>query len=197
VRPAADGRKAGVSFRSDEEAPAIVPILDATVASDRPDFAWPPAEGVKAYRVRLLVKGSNRVVWKVESAAPRLAYPEGKPGLERGKVYLWEVADAETFRAVASGEFSVATASERAQLEELAEAAKSEDRGERYLAALSYRRLHAFAEAIAVLEGLASQAPEVAAYREALAELRRQAGMTPAASPPAQDDTPIEAGPHS
>ena len=61
-------------------------------------------------------------------------------------------------------------------MEELKPLAAGDDRADVLAAALSYRRLGCYAEAIAAYERLARLAPEVAVYRERLAELYRQAG---------------------
>jgi hypothetical protein len=170
-----DGRRAGVGFRSGPEVPqAITPIFGATVTSDRPGFAWPAAEKATTYRVRLLT-GAGREAWRVEAREARLDFPAEKEPLKDGYVYRWEVTDPD-YRKVASGEFSVATASERAQLGELKALAASGDAADRYSAALAYRRLAAFAEAIAVLESLVKDRPGVEAHHRDLAELRRSAG---------------------
>jgi hypothetical protein len=119
LRPApGDGRKAGVGFHDDPDKPeATTPIFDAIVTSDRPGLAWPPAEKTETNRVKLL-SGTNRELWKVESKAPSVVFSESKEPLHTGNVYFWEVTDQD-FRKVASGKFTVATASEREQLGEL------------------------------------------------------------------------------
>jgi predicted Zn-dependent protease len=80
------------------------------------------------------------------------------------------------YRQVAEGEFTLATESERRQLDELKALAASGDRADRLSAALAYRRLAAFAEAIAAYEGLAREVPDEPAFRQALADLYRIAG---------------------
>ena len=80
------------------------------------------------------------------------------------------------FRPVATGQFMVATESELKQMEELKPLAAGDDRADLLAAALSYRRLGCYAEAIAAFERLARLAPDEAVYREELAELYRQAG---------------------
>jgi hypothetical protein len=176
LRPApGDGRKAGVGFRSGPESPpALTPILGATVASDRPGFAWPADDKATTYRFRLST-GAGREVWKAESKEPRLDFPADKGPLTAGYVYRWEVTDQD-YHEVASGEFSVPTASERGQLDELKALVASGDAADRYSASVAYRRLAAFAEALAVLESLVKDEPGVEAYRRELAELQRRAG---------------------
>jgi hypothetical protein len=185
IRPQSEGgRQAGVVFRSHgDRFPAITPIFGATVATDRPDLAWPEAKPAGASRVRLLT-GSGRELWKAESRAARLAFPKDKEPLRRGYVYHWEVTDQD-FRPIASGEFTVATASELEQMEGLRSLAASPDRADRLAAALSYRRLACFAEAIATFEALLPSSPEEPFYRTALADLYRQAGrvIDPPAAP--------------
>jgi hypothetical protein len=170
-----DSRKAGVGFRSGpEEPPAITPIFGATLANDRPAFTWPPVEGATTYRIKLL-SGAGRELWRAETKEARSAFPEGKEPLQRGYVFRWEVTDQD-FRPLASGEFSVATDSELKQLDELKALADSGDRADLLATALAYRRLGAYAEAIAIYERLAKQSPDETAYREALSELYRLAG---------------------
>jgi tetratricopeptide (TPR) repeat protein len=102
-------------------------------------------------------------------------YPAGKEALSRGYLYRWEVTDPDS-RPVVTGEFLVATESELKQMEELKPLAAGEDRADLLAAALSYRRLGCYAEAIAAFERLAKLAPDAGVYRDELAELYRQAG---------------------
>jgi hypothetical protein len=172
-----DGRKAVATLRSgNDEPPAITPIQGATVAADRPGLAWPSAKGAKGYRVKL-ISGAGRELWRAESTEPKLSYPAGKEALSLGYVYRWEVTDLD-LHPVATGQFMVATESERKQMEELKSLAAGEDRADLLAAALSYRRLGCYAEATAAFERLARLAPDAAVYREELAELYRQAGRT-------------------
>jgi hypothetical protein len=182
VRPApGDARKAGVALRAGPAAPpAITPVFGATVATDRPALAWPPTEGARRYRVKLLADGSGRELWRSEVQAPRADFPTGKEALRRGNLFRWEVTDQD-FRPVASGRFAVATAAELMQLEELKQLADSGDRADRLSAVLAYRRLGAYAEARAACERLARETPSVQAYQAELADLTRMAGL---ASPP-------------
>ena len=159
---------------SGDEPPAITPIQGATVAADRPGFAWPAAKEAKSYQVKLL-SGDGRELWRSEATGPKLDYPAGREALKRGYLYRWEVTDPAS-RPVTSGQFLVATESELKQLEELRQLAASGDRADLLAAALSYRRLGCYTEAIAAFERLAKLAPEVAVYREELADLYRQAG---------------------
>jgi hypothetical protein len=171
-----DGRKAGVGFRGGPDKPqAITPIFGATVTSDRPGLAWPPAEKAETYRVKLL-SGASRELWKVESREPRVAFPEGREPLQPGYVYRWEVTDQD-FRKVASGEFTAATASERQQIEVLKELGRSGDRADRLSIAMAYRRLGAYDEAIAAYEGLARESPEDSTLLQGLDDLQRIAGL--------------------
>ena len=185
LRPApADARRAAAVFRSTNRAnPAITPIFGATVASDRPSLAWPAAQGVASYRVRLIVQGSEREIWKGETKEPRAEFPGDKPALQRGYLYTWKVTDPD-FRPVVEGEFGVATESDLKQMAE-AKAAETGDRADRLAAALSYRRLGAYAEALQALERLAADSPDEPGYREMLAELRAVAGR-PAPTTPAR-----------
>ncbi len=177
-----DARKAAAVFRSKgESAPAVVPISGSTVASDRPALAWPAAEGVKSYRVRLIVQGSERVVWNVETKEPRADFPADKPALQRGNLYRWEVTDA-GFRPVVAGEFSVATDSDLQELAEAKAAAQGDNRADRLAAALAYRGLGAYAESIEVLERLSADSPGEPLYRAMLTDLRGLAGRPAAAA---------------
>jgi hypothetical protein len=163
-------RKAGVSFRSrSDQPPPIIPIFGATVAADRPALAWPAAKDATRYRVKLY-SSAGRELWKAETRETRTAFPENREPLHRGYVFRWEVVDQD-FRPVTRGEFSVATESELKQLELLKALAETGDRADRLAAALSYRRLGAYAEAIVVYENLAKQSSDEPVYRESLAEL--------------------------
>ena len=118
---------------------------------------------------------AGRELWRSEATGPKLDYPAGQEPLKRGYLYRWEVTDQDS-RPVTSGQFLVATESELKQFEELRQLAASGDRADLLAAALSYRRLGCYAEAIAAFERLAKRAPDEALYREQLAELYRQAG---------------------
>jgi hypothetical protein len=176
VRPApGDGRKAAMSLRSIGDEPlAITPIQGATVATDRPGFAWPTTKGSKGYRVKLL-SGDGREFWQAEATGPKLDYPEGREALKRGYLYRWEVTDQDS-RPVAAGQFLVATESELKQMEELRLLAAGDDRADLLAVALSYRWLGCYAEAIAAYERLAVLAPGEPLYWKELAELYRRAG---------------------
>jgi hypothetical protein len=176
LRPSpGDGRKAGLGFRtSPDQGRAITPIFGATVVQDRPSLAWPAAEKAESYRVKLLT-GAGRELWKAETKEPRLTFPEGKEPLHEDYVYRWEVTDQD-YRQLVSGEFSAATASERAQFDELKAMVESGDRADRCSAALGYWRMSAYAEAIATLENLDKESSGKPAYRSLLSDLYRIAG---------------------
>ncbi len=178
LRPASgDARKAGVGFRSGPDQPrAITPIFGATIAVDRPALVWPPAAKAETYRVKLL-SGAGRELWKAETKEPRVDFPKSKEPLQPGFVYRWEVTDGD-FRKVASGEFTAATESERTQLDELKALAALGDPADRRAAALAYRRLAAYAEAIAVYEGLVRESHKQPADLKALSDLDRIAGRS-------------------
>jgi hypothetical protein len=169
LRPVSgDGRKAATSVRSGDD------DLPPTIAADRPGFAWPSTKGAKEYRVRLL-SASGRVLWQAGVTVPKVSYPDGKESLKRGHLYRWEVTDGD-LRPVAISQFLVATEKELEDLEELRRLAAGDDRADLLAAALSYWRMRCYAEAIAAFDRLATLAPDMAVYREALAELNRQAG---------------------
>jgi hypothetical protein len=180
LRPAAgSGRKAGAVFRggaasSGSKTQAVTPIPDSTVVSDRPSLAWAPSKGATTYRVKLF-SGAGQELWRAETKDPSVAFPADKEPLRRDNSYRWEVTDQD-FRTVAAAEFSVATDDELKQLDELKPLAAGVDRADRLAAALAYRRLGAYAEAIAVLERLVKESPDWAAYRESLADLYWKAG---------------------
>jgi hypothetical protein len=161
---------------SGDEPPAITPIQGATVAADRPGFAWPAAKEAKSYQVKLL-SGDGRELWRSEATGPKLDYPAGREALKRGYLYRWEVADQDA-RLLISGQFMVATESEVKQLEDLRPLTASSDRADLLAAALAYRRLGCYAEAIAAFERLAKLAPHEHVYRDELVELSRQTGRT-------------------
>jgi hypothetical protein len=185
LRPASgDGRKAGVGFRSgDDRQKAITPILGSTVVDDRPTLAWPASPSAGTYRVRLLT-GAGREVWRQDVTEPRASFPTGKDPLQPATVYRWEVTDS-AYHEVALGDFSVATASERAQLAELKPLADSTDPADRYAAALGYARLAAYAEALGVFERLSQEFPKEPAFADELANLRKKAGRAATEAPSA------------
>jgi hypothetical protein len=171
-----DGRKAVTNLRAGagDDPPAITPIESATVPSDRPGFAWPPKEGAKGYRIKLR-SGAGRELWSAEATEPKLDYPAGKEPLKQGYVFRWEVTELD-FRPVVTGQFIRATEPELKQLQELKPLGASDDRADLLAAAMSYRRLGCYAEAIAAYERLANLAPGETLYREELADLYRLAG---------------------
>ena len=57
------------------------------------------------------------------------------------------------------------------------ELGRSGERADRLSAAMAYRRLGAYAEAIAAYEGLVREMPEEPAFRQTLADLQRIAGL--------------------
>ena len=177
VKPApGDGRKAAVSMREVSDRPqAITPVDQSLLSSDRPDLAWPPMPEAKAYRVSMVIEGSQRTLWVAETEAPKYAYPSGKPALERGKAYRWEVTTQDR-RPVVAGRFLVASESELQQIEELHSLTSTPDRANLLLAALGYQRLGCYSEAIGIYEKLAKQDPHEPLYQEALAKLYRKAG---------------------
>ena len=143
----------------------------STVAADRPALAWPPAERAETYRVKLL-SGAGRELWRVEAKEPRVAFPAGKEPLQPGYVYRWEVTDQD-FRTVAAGEFTVATAVGAGAARRAEGAGRVGRPGRPLSAALAYRRLAAYAEAIAAFERLAREVPDEPYYRKALADLEK------------------------
>jgi hypothetical protein len=177
LRPARDdSRQAGVNLRAQAAIPpAIRPCDASTVAGDRPDLAWPAAPGATSYRVRMS-SGGGRELWRAEVKEPRLAFPEGQAALARGFVYRWEVTD-ERYRPVTSGEFSVASESERARMEELAALARSGDPADRFAAGLALERMGAVAEALEIYRGLIRDQADEPAYRRASSRLRHLAGQ--------------------
>jgi hypothetical protein len=178
VRPASpDSRKAGLTLRAGP-APAVTPIDGATIVTDRPTLAWPPAEGARVYFVHLRTF-AGRELWQARTTESHLAYPEGKDPLPLGSLCRWEVSYQDRHdrdRPLVQAEFAVASPTELGQMEELQSLAASEDRAVLLTTALAYQRLGAFAAATAVFERLARLAPEEPAYQAALAELYTRAG---------------------
>jgi hypothetical protein len=202
VKPVStDGRRAGIGLRAGPgDAPAIMPIFGALVATDRPELAWPPRKAAKSYRVRLF-SPEREELWRADTTDTRLPYPESRRPLEPDNEYRWEVVaridrrvaegeSIEVYASVVVGRFTVATRFERAAIEELKALAAGRDRADRLEAALGLARMDAFAEAIAVYESLVAQAPEEPYYRQELAELRRRAGHADDAPTPSAEPNP-------
>jgi hypothetical protein len=173
------GRRSGLTVARSEVppggAPAVTPIDDATVLTDRPALSWPSSANAKSYRVRMTVDGSGRVVWEANAPGPRLAYPEAKPPLTRLRRYIWKVSD-DSGKPVAEGHFFVASEIRARAAADLAALASADDPVDVLTAALGYEALGALDNALAAYERLAKLNPDERAYSYALADLYNLAG---------------------
>jgi hypothetical protein len=178
-----DSRIGSAIFRSDA-GKLVTPFTGTTILSDRPSLTWQPAEKVISYQVQLLKAGSKVEVWKVETKEPKLAYPEKKKPLQRGRKYVWKVTATtrekgfEGFADVVSSEFFVATARVAEELEKVRPLAASTDMGDLLLAAVAYEAKGCCAETLEIYQKLAKLAPEEVGYHRALAFLYERAGQT-------------------
>ena len=154
--------------------PRISPIHGATLLTQTPVFTWPAAEQAAEYSV--VVFNGNLRHWSASAAKSELTY--AGPVLKPSRTYRWEVVAKSSgkVQTIGQGEFTIATADQISEAQEIKELAVGEDVMGLALAALSYERLGLFAEALSVYERLAKLAPETSPFHAALADLYEKAG---------------------
>jgi tetratricopeptide (TPR) repeat protein len=153
--------------------PQITPINRSTLR-EPPCFSWPAKDGAQTYK--LTVRKINEEIWPFETAKNSAIYA-GAP-LDLNVDYSWtvEVAEGGKLSEHVGGTFKLASDASKAEHEELAQMAMSEEVAVLALAAMRYERSLLYAEAIAVYEKLAATAGNTAAFHAALAELYYKAG---------------------
>lgn len=154
--------------------PAINPINGATQLTQRPVLSWPAVENATMYEI-VVFNGTLRH-WATTTNKVKLEY-QG-PVLKPSRTYRWEIVAKLSGQVlpVGKGEFTIATAEQVAEAQEIKELAIGEDVVALALAALNYERLGLFAEALDVYERLAKLAPDTSPFHAALADLYEKAG---------------------
>jgi hypothetical protein len=151
------------------------------ILDPRPRFRWEGVPGVARWRVALLTDEGDPI-WEADAEGADLAYPSGRPDLDPGRRYLWDVS-GEGPLGPAGGRraFDVASTEER---DRFAEASREIDRlaparlRPLLRAHLALRRgLYAAAEEEAA--AFVAAEPADAAGRDALDAARRALGRAP------------------
>ncbi len=129
--------------------PAIVPVSEAIVVTDRPLLRWPAVKDAANYRVTLQNAGSGKTVWVKEVATPELKYPDDKP-LTRERKYKWSVtavfANKDEKQHLKERTFTVGTEGMAKQAAVWKELADRDDPAGQMLAAIGYEQLGMFDE---------------------------------------------------
>jgi hypothetical protein len=164
--------------------PAVTPLFDSVVLTDRPTFTWRPVSSAAGYEVRLyrgsLLPGSERhLMWAVRTKNARIAYPMGHKPLRAGSAYVWSINPhpraKDDFVAYES-QFRVSTEQDRKDLARVKALAASKAPAEMLLAALSYHSYGAFDDALPLFERLVGLRPGEPELYAALAGYYRRAG---------------------
>jgi hypothetical protein len=155
------------------------PPSGCAVLKVRPTLRWEAVAKATAYIVELRDE-SGKVLWRETVKNPELVYPERRRPLEYSGSYQWKVTakmpQEEDDRAFEANILLVVTESELKELEALKPLTDSKDPADWLLAALSYEAHGVFAEALALYEKLAQQAPDQAKYHQTLATYYDRAG---------------------
>src|SRR5579884_1725014 len=181
--------RAGVATFRDSSGPAVSPLSESIVPSTRPTLTWVPDAKAAGYEVRLFSgEGMDRKLeWKAEAKEARLAYPEGKPALARGKTYHWEVTAVDaggrpvavdgTPKDPVRSKFAVATEEEERQVAALRPLAAGGDADGWLLAATLYDAYGALNEALPLFEKVAERRPDQGNVQAVLARYYGLAGQ--------------------
>lgn len=179
------GRGAGLVLRSalsrtpsDITPPAVAPIREELVASDRPDFRW--QGGRPPFKVQLF-SATNRLIWTAQSEKAELAFPQTEAALKRNRTYRWEIwslAKPEAPEVVAESTFGVASEDTARTLDELQSLKSSDSSFELLLAISSFQAYGAESEALAACEKLLKQLPQDPDVLRLAADLYDRAGRT-------------------
>lgn len=125
--------------------PAIVPVSEAIVVTDRPRLRWPAVKDAATYRVTLKAAGSGKTVWVKEVAATDLPYPVDAKPLARALKYRWSVtavfANGDEKPHLKERTFTVGTAGMEKQAAVWKELADGSDPAGHMLAAIGYEHL--------------------------------------------------------
>jgi tetratricopeptide (TPR) repeat protein len=187
LRELARSGRAGVDVlrgRPAGQIPAVTPIFESTVLTDRPALAWPVVENADGYQVRLYsarLGQRERLLWKSPAKEPRLAYPESEKPLAPGGRYRWQVlaaGNASQDREVVDSTFTCAARESLEELKRLKPLAASNDPADWVLAAAAYDVAGCCDEALALYERLAERSPDAANVQVALVYYYQRAGRT-------------------
>ena len=164
--------------------PAIRPVWDALVLTDRPDFQWPADPEATAYELELSVAGSNDRAWKRRTTERRRTYPQDEPPLPRGpiKVFRWTLRsvlkDSGSSSRQLVGQFQVATSGRAEQLAKLKPLIESDDRADWLLSASALEAERVYDQALIIFERLVRDEANSPDLRLRLAGLHYQTGQT-------------------
>ncbi len=147
----------------------IQPIVDATLLTAKPTFAWPATPKAKKYTLTLYFLGNR--VWSAVSETTRLEYFGDTP-LKPGAMYSWEATTTIDGKpvVVCEGMFHVASERQQAEAAALKKLLVKPEPVYLALAAMWYKQNGLAPEAIAVNEQLVKLTPDAVIYRE-LADL--------------------------
>lgn len=178
------GRGAGLVLRSavsrtasDVSPPAVAPIREELVMTDRPGFRW--QAGRPPFKVQLYSATGNRPLWTAESEKPELVFPKKEPALRRKRTYRWEIwslAKPDTPEMVAESTFTVASEDTARDLQEVQRLVSSDSSFELLLAISSFQTYRAESEALAACEKLLKQLPNDPDVLRLAADLYDRAG---------------------
>lgn len=181
------GRSAAGFLRGDlplERAMPVLPSRQTVVVTDRPTFKWSPKTGASSYEFLLLRDGSPRVVWRQSTNKPEFEYPKNVPPLQRPASYRWSISwtDAGGKPHKFESKFSLATAEEAKELQQVAEWDSSHDAAKLLLAAIMYKTYGVNDKAVGALGELTKIVPDDPMVWESYAYLLNLVGRSDDAS---------------
>jgi hypothetical protein len=159
--------------------PAIVPLADTCVLSNRPKFHWPAVAGAQRYEIVLWRSASKEIVFRRESNTNHLDFPEQVASLARDRRYNWscsawvgEVQSVQNW----NGNFLVASEADQAELKSLEPLSNSSEPSDWLLAAAAYESFQAHEEALALFDRLVEALPKTGSLHAARAWYLQRAG---------------------
>jgi tetratricopeptide (TPR) repeat protein len=153
----------------------LSPIPGSLSIGDRPDLAWPAAEGVATYRVRMTIEGSGRELWTSETKSPSLVYPADRRPLPRTRNFSWTVADPDG-KILVRGHFRTASSDVAEKAGEIVGLAEKDDPIDVLAAILAFESMGALAEATTAAERLTKLSPDDPTAHLGLADLYERGG---------------------
>lgn len=161
VRGSSDQTGDGVPF-------ALIEPLAKTIESDRPKFRWQPVAGALSYQVTIYASNYQEVIKSEPLTVAEWSVPQA---LERGRIYIWEVAARTDGRELVSHQAPAPPARfkvlDRARAQELA-SVRRRFPDSHLMRGLSYARAGLLAEAEVELRALAAANKDSAIARKLL-----------------------------